>query len=310
MRKIDKNFFPGWVRKSLSFTIDDGNLEMDKKFIDIIKPYGIKGTFNISNFHFDKLSPEGYRDFYRGYEISNHCKYHPFPFCDGVEYVIKCEPRPEHAETPATVYKSDIDENVYLIERANGWRRITDPDTYIRLTRACTEEIEEVFGKKGRMGFVWPFGMQKNEKLFEMLKTEGFYAIRATGNAADKYKFNLPPDRNAWSYNADNTALTKISEMYAAYPDDGELKTFIFGVHSVDFERSGNWCDLEKFARNFGNRPEMYWYASVGEIFAYEDAVRALRVTDTEIKNDSEITLYITADGERITLEPHSVYTF
>ena len=50
MKNIDKNYFPGWVRKSVSFTIDDGNLEMDKRFIDTVSPYGIKGTFNISNF--------------------------------------------------------------------------------------------------------------------------------------------------------------------------------------------------------------------------------------------------------------------
>ena len=43
---IDKNYFPGWVRKSVSFTIDDGNIEMDKKFIDIVRPAGVLGTFN------------------------------------------------------------------------------------------------------------------------------------------------------------------------------------------------------------------------------------------------------------------------
>ena len=43
---IDKNYFPGWVRKQVSFTIDDGNIEMDKKFIDIVRPAGVLGTFN------------------------------------------------------------------------------------------------------------------------------------------------------------------------------------------------------------------------------------------------------------------------
>ena len=29
MKQNDVNFFPGWVRKSLTFTIDDGNIELE-----------------------------------------------------------------------------------------------------------------------------------------------------------------------------------------------------------------------------------------------------------------------------------------
>ena len=74
---IDKNYFPGWVRKSFTFTIDDGNIDLDRKFINIVKPYGILGTFNIGMPNLKKYSEEFYREFYKGYGISNHCKYHP-----------------------------------------------------------------------------------------------------------------------------------------------------------------------------------------------------------------------------------------
>ena len=36
---IDKNYFPGWVRKSFTFTIDDGNIDLDRKFINIKKEH-------------------------------------------------------------------------------------------------------------------------------------------------------------------------------------------------------------------------------------------------------------------------------
>ena len=306
MKTIDKNYFPGWVRKSVSFTIDDGRLDMDKKFIDIVKPYGIKGTFNIANFHFDQLDAEGYRKLYEGYEIANHCRLHPFAFADGVEYKIENAPRPEHAPDDVTVYPTET-EGVYFIEKKNGWRKVATDDAYIRLTRECTAEIKAVFGKQ-KLGFVWPFGMQKNAEVFERLKKEPFYGLRATGNVDDSTDFSLPADRTRWSYNANHRALLEVAEKYEAYPDDGGLKTFIFGVHSVDFENSENWCDLEKFARDFGNRPEKYWYATNAEIFDYEDAVSALVVTDEKIENPTDIALYITVDGERIKMEPHSVY--
>ena len=77
---VDKSYFPGWVRKSITFTIDDGNIELDKKFIDIVKKGGIKGTFNLCAPDLKKYTPELYRELYRGYGISNHCKLHPFAF--------------------------------------------------------------------------------------------------------------------------------------------------------------------------------------------------------------------------------------
>ena len=91
MKKIDLKFFPGWTRKSISFTIDDGNMTWDRKFIDITRPHGIRGTFNLCR---DRLPEDAElcREFYRGYEIANHCNYHPFALRDDVEY--------KYADTP------------------------------------------------------------------------------------------------------------------------------------------------------------------------------------------------------------------
>ena len=41
--KIGLNYFPGFTRKAITFTMDDGNVRPDQKFIDIIKPYGFLG---------------------------------------------------------------------------------------------------------------------------------------------------------------------------------------------------------------------------------------------------------------------------
>ncbi|MBQ2709440.1 MAG: hypothetical protein IJF67_14315, partial [Clostridia bacterium] len=90
------------------------------------------------------------------------------------------------------------------------------------------------------------------------------------------------------------------------YPDDGKLKTFIFGVHSVDFERSGNWCDLEEFTEKYGGRPQEFWYATNYEIFHYEDAVKSLQISDNEIDNPSDVAVYIKIDGRPVVIEPHA----
>ena len=107
-----------------------------------------------------------------------------------------------------------------------------------------------------------------------------------------------------WSYNAHHNTLLDTAAKYEAYGDDGELKFFAFGVHSIDFERDDKWDDLKKFAEKYGNRPDTYWYASVEEIFDYEEATALLRVEDSAAVNTGNITLYVGIDGVKQVIEP------
>ena len=99
-------------------------------------------------------------------------------------------------------------------------------------------------------------------------------------------------------------------ELYEAYPDDGELKFFAFGVHSVDWDRDGNWNELEEFAEKYGARHSDYWYATVRDIFEYEDAVKSLVITETAVSNPSNIAIYAKLEGENIILQPGSTVQF
>jgi len=313
MKKIDLNFFPGWTRKSLAFTIDDGNIAMDKKFIDIVKPAGILGTFNLH--HLRSLTPEEYREFYRGYEIANHCKQHPLAMTDGQRYEVADEPLDrttsrDYTPDDPVVYRSDIDGLYYMHhhperKKPEGWYGVASTDTYISLADESRAELEAVFGAGSVKAFVWPYGKQRNAAVLADLRGK-YNSIRRTGCAGDSENYRLPADRFDWTYNANNVILLAEMEKYEAYPDDGELKFFSFGVHSVDFERTGNWDDLVAFADKYGNRPEDYYYASVTDILEYEDAVKSVEITDTAVKNPSDRTLYIKIDGKRYTLAPKS----
>ena len=160
------------------------------------------------------------------------------------------------------------------------------------------QELEDVFGKGKIRGYVWPCGLQYNDKVIEAVKNYGFQAVRKTGCIEDSTNFALPADRMMWSYNANYKDMTEVAEKYETWPDDGELKFFCFGVHSHDFENAGRWDVLIDFCAKYGNRPNDFWYASVGEILDYEDAVKAVVVNDSEIVNPSNIDLYIKIDGE------------
>jgi len=254
------------------------------------------------------MSAADYRAFYRGYEIANHSHYHSHPFSESISPAVTDEPFDEATADKEKAYPTN-EEGLYRIFRGNWNYHVSTDEKYMELVDRCTCELTAVFGDGAVKDFVWPFGEQKNAKVMQALIDHGFRSIRATGDVDDRTGFALPADRMHWSYNAHNRTLLKIATKYEAYPDDGNLKFFCFGVHSIDFDRDENWDDLSEFCEKFGNRND-FWYASVGDIFDYEDAVKALRITENEITNDSEIDLYIKIDGVKKMLCAHSSITF
>lgn len=304
--RIDFNYFPGYTRKSISFTIDDGNITWDTVFLDIVRRGGIRGTFNLC--HVESLSPEEYRRMYDGYEIANHVYRHPLVMTESfLEYSRSVERYDPKTAVQGVLHATDVDGLFcFLCNRGYG-QNVAETDTYLSLTDRMTEDLRGVFGEEAARGFVWPYSEQPNEELKARLRARGFAYMRKTGNVLSSTGFAFPADRMAWSYNTDDRHLLSCAAEYAAYPDDGELKFFAFGVHSVDFERDGLWDDLKRFCELYGNRPSEFYSAPVIELFRYEDAVRSLSVEDDRVENLSDVTLYGTVDGERVVLPPHAV---
>ena len=308
MKNLDVNFFPGWTRKSLTFTIDDGNIPMDRKFLSIVKPKGILGTFNLNSDRMRNFDAAGYREFYRGYEIANHCKFHPFALPDDNSMPFSDKPFDPETSEPGMLHPTEIP-GCYQTRQFFGWGMVADTEMYLKYAEEGRAELEAIFGKGSVGSFVWPYGEQNNKAVVEHLENAGYYGMRKTGSITDKTGFAMPENRMKWSYNANHRELLSVMEKYENAPDDGSLKFFAFGVHSVDWERDRKWNELEEFAAKYGSRPEDYWCATVRDIFEYEDAVKELQITETEIYNPTDITLYIKADGERIVLRPGSRYS-
>lgn len=312
MKNIDIYFFPNWTRKAITFTMDDGWLAMDRAFIHIVNPYGIKGSFNISSQNITNNNPDEVRALYDGHEITNHVKHHPFAFCDG-ESIGEITDEAFDAETadPSLLYRerSELGDGVYQrcvfntsSPNNKRWYRTATAEAYIKLTELCKKELEEIFGEGKVKGFVWPFCRQENSEIIKYLKAN-YYGLRDAGRAEPlNDNFSLPSDRNSWQYNARHSDLLERARNFEALPDSGELKWFCFGVHSFDFDREGNWDDLREFCEKYGNRPHNYWYATNYDIFCYEDAVKSLEISDTAVKNLSDIDLYIKIDERPIKI--------
>ena len=319
--KIDTNYYPGFVRKAVTFTIDDGVVENDKMFLDIVRPAGIIGTFNI--YSTNRADAIEYLMQYKGYEIANHHQLHCLPWRDDFDFStieIKDEIFNSNTADVAYMYKSTT-EGMYYIDykhfnpatKSPYWHPIANDETYIKYIDITKNNIENLFGEGSCVGFAYPHGvLSKNIKQY--LKDAGYLYARKTGNLKDSTGFALPADRYAWTYNADVSCLLDVMAQYDALPDSGELKFFSFGVHSADFK--GKWDILQEFADKYGNRSDEFYYASNRDIFEYEDAVKALEIIETkdesgevaevEIKNGSDIAVFITVNGEKTIIHPNS----
>ena len=300
-KRIDLNFYPGFLRKAISFTIDDGNLKLDEKFISYVKPAGIKGTFNLVSSFISPSKREAYVELYRGYEIANHQKYHPMWLENPSLPLSDEEFNPETADENK-LYKTGIDGLYYAFKRnMKRWFKAADVNNYLRFVADGKRELEELFGCEIK-DFVWPYGRQPSPELAEGLKNMGYRSVR--GVVYDG--FDLPEDRMNWGFYATYKNMLERAENFDKLTDDGKLKAFIFGVHAHDFENAGRWDVLEDFCKLYGNRENDFYYATVGEIFEREDAIKAAEVSDTEIKNNSSLILYAEIGGERVEIAPYT----
>ncbi|MBO5907074.1 MAG: polysaccharide deacetylase family protein [Clostridia bacterium] len=307
--KIDTNYYPGFVRKSVTFTLDDGIYQYDKKVVDILKPYGFTGTFNIND-------PSTVTDptIYDGFEVANHHILHAVAEMDKYAALEKVNTLlPENADTTKVYLKlQKIDgkevEGLYYVYIGGSWHAMASNETYIEYLEWTTEELDKMFGEGTVVGFAYPHGNQYNDAIVAYLKEAGYLYGRRAGNLKATTGFALPTDRYTWTYNADHTCLLMVMADYDAYADDGQLKMFSFGVHAKDFETNNKWDDLKEFARLYGNRPSDFWYATNRQIFEYEDAIKALEISEEKIVNPSPIAVYITVNNEKVIIPANSVY--
>ncbi len=299
-RRIEA-YYPGWTKKAITFSIDDGNLTYDQILLDLVNPAGLHGTFNLTTPLRETVTAQEYRALYAGHDIANHCRYHAYPFADGKEYDICPELFCEKTADPAKVYLSG-ETGIYRIH-TYAWTYLADDTAYMACVDNCQRELEGVFGPDKIRGYVWPCGQQPNAAVFEMLKQYGFQSIRKTGCVRDTTGFAIPGDRFRWSYNANHDDLLAVARRYEEYPDDGELKFFCFGVHAKDYEIFHRWDALTAFCEQYGNRPDAFWYAPVASVFDYQDTVAPLLAGESSV-NASNMDLYLQADGTRTIVKP------
>ncbi|MCQ2378359.1 MAG: polysaccharide deacetylase family protein [Victivallaceae bacterium] len=260
--------YPGWKRKALTFSFDDGVTE-DRKLVEIFNRYGMKATFNVSAGRAGRLGKDGktvrfiplseYAALYKGHEIASH----------GFRHLNMKDLSP-----------AEMEEEI----------------------RRDLAELEKVAGYPIR-GFAYPYG-QTSDEVRAMLKKYGIVYARGTGETGKFYEEKDPFYWQMSGHSFENLPL--LAEKYRDYNGwGGVLSVCSVWGHSYEFEDAHNWDVIENFCKTLANRPDV-WYATNVEIVDYMSACRKMQMSadGNILVNPTAIPVYLWIDGKNILLEP------
>lgn len=270
-KKIHGHFdlaYPDWKRKALTFSYDDGPAG-DRRLLEILNKYNLKGTFNLNTHEKDKVSPPAinsneYKELYKGHEIALHGARH---------------------ETFASVPYPVIVEDIYR-------NRL---------------DLERLLSKPVR-GFAYPNGdSSKTEEGDRILKALGVAYGRAV--IPPVRQFQLPGDFLDWHPTAHHNAkIMEIGKAFLeARNCSMPLLCYIWG-HTFEFDYQNNWNVIEDFARLMAGN-DAIWYATNIEIYDYISAARSLKwsLKKDTVFNPSSQTIYGFVDDKPIKIEPTEI---
>jgi len=219
--------FPNGKLKALTFSYDDGVIQ-DKRLIEILNKYNLKGTFNINSGKQSsinrgdaicRMNYDDMLDLYKGHELAIHSLTHP------------------HLEN-------------------------LDVDTINNEIKYDKKIIEHIFDVEV-VGSAYPFGSY-NEMVIEILKQNNIKYARACNSTNS---FDIQTDLLQFNptchHNAEN-----LMELAKEFVDLKPVESKLFYVwgHSYEFDCDNNWHIIEEFCEYISNHDDIF-YGTNREVF-------------------------------------------
>ena len=256
--------FPNFRSKALTLSYDDG-VVFDKKLIEIMSKYGLKGTFNVNSGLF--AQKEGGRCLTQKEAFALYTQSDNEVAVHGVKHL------------PLLGMDSAQVLGEILLDRQN---------------------LEKIFHKLVH-GMAYAYGCY-NDSVVEILRLCG---IRYARTVDDSEGFAIPTDWLRWNPTCHhrNPRLMDLAQAFLEEQEGGywrkSPKLFYLWGHSYEFEDRNEWHIIENFAKFIGNREDV-WYATNGEIYNYVQAYHNLQFSSegTFVYNPNVLDVYICYIGK------------
>ncbi len=255
--------------RAVTLSYDDG-VRSDIRLIEIMKKYGLKGTFNINSGQY--LPEDSDND-----GISRRLK-----LSEAKEvYADPCVEVAVHSYTHPFLEELDDSEIVYeIVEDRKG--------------------IERDYGKITK-GMAYPMGTY-NDRVVNVLRNCGISYSRTTKSTE---RFRMPDN---WltlhpTCHHKNPRLMELAKKFIDGPNYGKNWMFYLWGHSYEFNNDNNWEVIEEFAEYIGGRDNI-WYATNIEIYNYTKAYESLQTSYDKkmIYNPTSIDVWASIGGEVIKI--------
>lgn len=262
---IGFDFYPGGKRKAVTLSYDDGR-EYDRKLIEIMNKYGVKGTFHLNS---SRIGREGYvtkeelTTLYKGHEVSLH----------GVDHLFL-------ARIPDQMLIEEIRNDRKFFEKEVGY--VVNGMSY-----AMGSYDKEVIERLDKLGILYArttrshSGFALPENFLEWHPTMHHNGAPDGKSLAEKAKDFVALE--AWRY---------------------KLPLFYLWGHSYEFPANDNWNIIEEFCK-IVSTDENIWFATNMEVYEYIQALKNLKFSAdcTIVKNPSAISVWIAVNGEPVEIK-------
>ena len=231
--------WPNGKARALTFSWDDC-VTQDRRLLELMRKYGIKGTFNLNSGEFGKsgslvqagveldhshVAAEEVRSLYAGQEVAAHTVTHP--------HILQ------------------LDDEAYLKE----------------LTEDCAS-LEALTGTPMR-GMAYPYG-ENDDRIRKLTVSCGMHFARGIRETGD---FSLPVDPMDWACTCHCSDMDRYIDAFLS--DEGIGGLFSVWGHSYELDLGDGWRKLEEGLARLSGHADV-WYATNGEVFDYLESEHVL----------------------------------
>ena len=261
--------FPGGLAKALTFSYDDGVME-DHRLINIMKRYGLRGTFNISS--------ALYRE--EGYYTENSKK----------------TGRHMSVEKATALYGQDGIEPALHALTHPFLNYLSSPQIAYEIAKD-RENLEKQFGQLVR-GMAYP-NNSYNDDVIRVLEDCGIVYARTTDST---HSFDIPTNwlRLDPTCHHNDPSLPELTKKFLTEAPKYYRQPWLFYVwgHAYEFANDNNWEMIEAFAKEVSGKDDI-WYATNIEIYEYVENFKHLVFTmdQTRVQNPTAQELWFLMDN-------------
>ena len=259
--------YPEGKAKAVTLSYDDG-VQQDIHMIELMKQYGVKGTFNLNSARFitrDHVYPEG--KVWRAMVDEDVLPTYDPTICSVATHSA-------HHPTLLNASEAEIAEEILSDRKA----------------------LEKLFGRIVN-GHAIPNGPH-DETTVKVGKMCGLKFMRTT-KASKSYKYPktlLPLDPTCAHTDPD---LMKLTEGFLnETPKEDPFLFYLWG-HTYTFEGDNNWYIIEEFMKTVSGKEDI-WYATNDEIFDYAEKFRQLECSADghTVTNPTDTEVWFLAGGK------------